>query len=469
MEVFSGLVAIDSDLKLVPDLAERWDISGGGTVYTFRLRAGARFHNGKEVTAQDFVWSINRAASPRTLSPVTDTYLGDIVGVKDVLAGNTKEVTGVKALDKSTLQITIDAPKAYFLAQLTYPTGYVLDRENVESLGRRWTEKPNGTGPFKLKEYRIGERIVLERNPNYYRGQARVEEVVLILSGGSAMAMYENGEIDITGVGLADLDRVKNPSDPLSKELKEVPTDFSISYIGFNTSVPPFDDIRVRQALNHAVNKKLIADQVFANLVVPANAILPPGFPGYNANVRALEFDTQRAKELLAQSKYAGKMPRITLTVPGTGGSIGLDLEVILEMWRQTLGVQVEIQQVEWATFLDELNSKKLQLYAGLGWSADYPDPYDFLDILFHSKSTQNNTAYASPELDALLEKARVEVQWEKRVELYNRAEEMILREAPWVPLWYSGDRFILVKPYVKGYKPTPLIVPKLKDVSIEK
>ena len=167
----------------------------------------------------------------------------------------------------------------------------MLDKENVGSGGRTWTDNPNGTGPFKLKEYKIGERMVLERNENYHREKANIEAVVMNLAGGQSMAMYENDEIDITGVGLFDLDRVLDPTEELNKELIIAPPDFSISYVGFNTAMPPFDDPKFRQALNRAIDKELIATEVLSELVVPAYGILPPGFPGYNANLRGLTYE----------------------------------------------------------------------------------------------------------------------------------------------------------------------------------
>lgn len=471
VEIFGGLVALNTDLQLVPDLAERWDVSQDGRVYTFYLRPNAKFHNGKTVTAQDFAWSLQRAADPATGSPVADVYLNDIVGIKDVFDGKTKEISGVKVIDERTLQITIDAPKAYFLAKLTYPTAFVLDRENVEAGGRRWTDKPNGTGPFRLREYKIGERIVLERNPDYHREPAKVDSIVMNLAGGQAMAMYENDEIDITGVGLFDLERVQDPAEPLNKELVVAPPDFSISYIGFNTSMPPFDDVKFRRALNHAIDKELIAREVLSDLVTPAYGILPPGFPGYNTELRGLEYDPELAKRLLQESKYAdpSTRPRIVITVPGTGGTIGLDLEVVIEMWKQVLGVQVEIQQVEWATYLQDLNQKRFQAFGGLGWEADYPDPQDFLDVLFHSESSINHGNYSNPEVDRILEQARVEPDIIKRVELYHQAEKMIVDDAAWVPLWFTGEQYVLIKPYVKDYKVTPMIIPKLRQVQIVK
>ena len=478
VEVFSGLVTLDLDLQLVPDIAESWTIEGG-TVYTFKLRPNAKFHNGKRVTAQDFKWSLERAAHPKTASPVADTYLNDIVGAMDYIEGNADEITGLEVIDNLTLRITTDAAKAYFLAKLTYPTAFVVDREVVESGGRNWwVGNPVGTGPFKLKEYRIGERIVLERFDDFYRPDARpnVDTVFMNLAGGQPMAMYENDEIDITGVSLFDLDRVLDPEEALNKELVVAPPGFSISYIGFNTKPVvngldnPLSDSKFRQALNHAIDKELIATEVLSELVKPAYGILPPGFPGYNPDLGGLRFDAELAKRLLSESAYAdaATRPRIVITVPGTGGSIGLDLEVILEMWRQTLQVEVEIQQVEWATYLEDLDRKKFQAFAGLGWQADYPDPQDFLDILFHSESSINHNGYSNADVDKILEAARVEQDVVARVSLYHRAEEMIVNDAAWVPLWFTGERYALIKPNVHGYQLSPMILPKLARIVIE-
>ena len=470
VELYSGLVVLDTNLMLVPDIAERWEIDDTGTVYTLYLRKNALFHDGKPVTASDFKWSLERAANPKTASPVADTYLNDIIGAQDVFDGLATDLSGIRVIDDYTLQITIDAPKAYFLAKLTYPTAYVLDRENVEAGGRNWFDTPNGTGPFRLGEYRVGERIILERNDNYYREPAHLDKVVMNLAGGQSMAMYENNEIDITRVGLFNLDRVLDPSNPLNKDLVISPPDFVVTYIGFNTSQPPFDDRNFRQALNHAIDKRLIAKEVLSSLVVPAYGVIPPGFPAYNPNLVGLEYEPELAKKLLADSQYADPdtRPPIVITIPGTGGTPSLSLEVVMEMWRQILGVEVEIRQVEWATYLKDLDKQSFQSFAGLGWEADYPDPQDFLDILFHTESGINHGGYSNVEVDAILEEARVEPDVARRMALYNKAEQMIVDDAAWVPMWFEGERHVLIKPHIKGFKMTPMIISKLREVYIE-
>ena len=468
IEVFGGLVTIDRDLNIVPDLAEDWDVSDDGTVYTFYIRTDAVFHNGKPVTAEDVRWSLERATNPLTESPVVDQYLGDIVGVKEKLNGDAETISGVRVIDDKTLEITIDGPKSYFLAKLTYPTGFVLDRENIEADPKRWFRRPNGTGPFMLTRYDVGETMILSRNPNYHLGPPFLDEVEMILSGGTSMLMYENDEIHVAGIGLADLDRILDPSNSLNSELQRAPPTFSIQYIGLNVNEPPLDDVKVRQALNLAIDKQNLATSVLADQVVPANGILPPGFPGFNPNLRGYEFDPERARQLLAESKYGDDLdnfPPITMTTSGSfGATVSLDMEVVIQMWKINLGVEVQFQQTEFATFLRDLHKRRFQMF-DIGWIADYPDPENFLDILFHSESSNNHTNYSNPQVDALLEQARTETDEAVRFRLYNQVEQMIVDDAPWVPLWYSGERYLLVKPYVHDYYLTPLYIPRLRYV----
>ncbi len=468
IEVFGGLVTIDRDLNIVPDLALDWDISEDGRIYTFHLRPDATFHDGKSVTAEDFRWSLERVTNPLTESPVVNQYLGDIVGVEEKLNGDAQTISGLRVIDDHSLEITIDEPKSYFLAKLTYPTGFVLDRANVEADPKRWFRRPNGTGPFMLTRYDVGEKMTLTRFDEYHLGPARLEEVEMILSGGTSMLMYENDEIHVTGVSLADLDRILDPGNDLNPELLEGPASFSIQYIGMNVNEPPLDDPKVRQALNMAIDKQEIATIVLADLVVPAKGILPPGFPAYNPDLEGYEFDPVKAKQLLAESKYGGDLeniPPITITTAGSfGASVSLDMDVILQMWERNLGVEAEFQQTEFATFLKDLHKRRFQMF-DIGWIADYPDPENFLDILFHSESSNNHTNYSNPEVDALLEQARTEVDESLRYQLYNQAEQMIIDDAPWVPLWYSGERYVLVKPQVQGYELSQLYIPRLRYV----
>jgi len=467
-EVFGGLVTITPDIVISPDLAESWDISEDGKVFTFRLRQDAKFHDGSPVAAEDFRWSLERAADPLTESPVADLYLSDIIGVADKLNGKAETIKGLRVIDDHTLELTIDAPKSYFLAKLTYPTAFVVDRNNVEGNKNDWVFEPSGTGPFTLDRYDIGETIILGRNENYHLGPPFLDEVEFILSGGDPMLMYENDEIHLTGLGLADLDRVQDPANPLRTELATAPPGFTVSFLGMNLEQPPFDDIKFRQALNYAVNKEEIATTAMADLVVPAVGVIPPGFPAYNTDLSGYGYDPEKAKRLLSESRYGGdldNLPRITLSIAGNfGASVGLDMEVMLRSWEETLGVNVEIQQTEWATFLQDVHRRRYQMFA-LAWSADYPDPQDFLDIMFHSESANNWGNYVNREVDSLLEKARTEPDQTARFQQYNLIEQLIVDDAPWISLWHSTERKVLIKPQVKDYFLLPMTIPKLRYV----
>ena len=468
IEVFGGLVTIDRDLNIVPDLAERWDISPDGRVYTFYLDPDAVFHDGRPVTAHDVQWSLERATNPLTESPVVDQYLGDIVGVEEKLNGDAQTISGVRFVDEHTIEITIDEPKAYFLAKMTYPTGFVLDRENVEADPRRWFREPNGTGPFKLSRYDVGELMVLTRNDDYHLGAPRLDAVEMILSGGTSMLMYENDEIHISGISLADLDRLLDPNNPLNSNLRRAEPTFSVQYIGMNVNEPPLDDPKVRQALNLAIDKQEIATIVLGDLVVPAQGILPPGFPGFNNNLMSYEFNPEEAMRLLEESKYGddlANIPPITMTTAGSfGANVSLDMEVVLQMWERNLGITAEFQQTEYATFLKDLHKRRFQMFE-IGWIADYPDPQNFLDILFHSESSNNHTHYSNSEVDALLEQARTETNEAERIRIYQQVEQLIIDDAPWIPLWYSGEQYVLIKPNVKDYLLPPLYIPRLRYV----
>ncbi len=483
VELFSGLVKLNSNESppVVADLAESWNISEDGTIYDFTLRPNLKFSNGELLTAEDVKWSFERAANPKTGSPVAEEFLGDIIGIKEIINGQKLTTEGISVINDRTIRIKIDAPKAYFLAKLSYPTAFILSKKNVEDKNNNWLESPIGTGPFILKDYTVGKEIILNRNDNFWDRKAYLDKIVFNLAGGVPMAMYENNEIDITGVTLADLERVEDKCSDLNNDLVTIPPRHAITYIGFNTNKAPFDDIKFRQALNHAIDKQLIADQVFSNLVIPADGIIPPNFPGYSEKISSLGFNLEKAQSLLAESKYASynidssgpeidtsKIPRITLTIPGTGGSVGFTTEIIADMWRENLGIDINIQQVEWATYIQDLHKGRLQAWSGLAWEADYPDPQTFIDVLFRSDSSINYGSYNNKNVDDFINQAQVEQDTKSRYELYNQAEQIIINEAPWIPLWWGTDSKSLVKPRIKNLKFYSLSVSRFKDVWIK-
>jgi len=441
--LFSGLVRLDSNLEVVPDLAERWEVDDSGTVYTFYLRENARFHNGRQVTAEDVRYSLERACDPERGSVKrAQSYLNDIVGAMARTMGEARSIAGLKVIDDFTIQITIDAPKPYFLSKLTYPTFYVVNRENIEDTSRNWLSYPIGSGPFQMEQNAVN-KMTLAAFADYYLGPPKLDRLTFYYRG-QPMNLYERGELDVMEVAADNFDRVLDPNDPLHSDLRIVPQ-LDVWYIGFNTAMPPFDDRNVRRAFAYATNKKAIADIVYNKTVIPAVGILPPGMPGYDPDLEGLAYDPNRALEEMTESTYgdASELPPITLTV--TGAETG---EMLAAIYQEALGVDIQVEVVDWGVFLNGLDAQRYQMFS-LGWIADYPDPQNFLDLLFHTQSAYNHSAYSNVELDALVEQARVEQDHEKRMALYRQAEELLIEDAPWIPLYHSGG-YYLVKPYVK-------------------
>ena len=445
-QIFSGLMAFTPTLELVPDLAEKYEVSDDGEVYTFYLCPNVYFHDGRQVSAHDIKYSWERATL--TASDTALTYLGDIVGVKEMIEGTATEIRGVEVSDERTLRVTIDAPKAYFLAKLTHPVAFVVDRHNIEQGGEQWWQEPNGTGPFRLKGWQPEIVMALERNPDYYRTPAKLPYIVFRHLGVSPLRMYETGEVNVAFPVIEELEEIRKPNNPLAEELKGV-AELSISFIGFNTTKPPFDDVAVRQSFLLASDRERLIKEVLKEEVELAHGFLPPGLPAYNPDLTPIPYDPDEARRLLAQSPYGKDLPRITFVTAGylTPSPI---VEALVDMWRENLGVRVEVKLIEPGNYYYELENEMENLY-NYGWIADYPDPQNFLDILFHSKATNNVGKYTNSQLDLLLEKARVESDLQVRSELYQEVEKFLLQEAAAIPLSF-GREFVLVKPFIKGF-----------------
>ena len=455
--VFSGLVAFDPTLNLTPDLAGSWDVSPDGTIFTFHLRENAKFHDGRPVTAQDVVYSWERALGPALSSDTALTYLGDILGAQAMADGQAEHVSGLKVLDDHTLQVTIDAPKPYFLLKLTYPTGFVLDKANAES-GEEWFRTPNGTGPFKLTEWNRFEQMTYEANPDFYLGKPSIPTVIVKLFSGVGLRLYESGEIDMTGIPYSSADRFLDPTEPLHNELV-TGVNLCTGFVTFDVTQPPFDDVKVRQAFSMAFDRQKYINVVLDGRALPAIGLYPPGLPGFNIGLNGLPYNPERARQLLAESKYGNNLPPIIYTDAGIGSGIGGDVAALAQMWQQALGVQITVENLEPNYYLDKIYAGEHGQIFGGGWCADYPDPENFADVLFHSGSAQNSGGYSNPELDSLLEAARVEGDVSKRIQMYQQAEQMIVNDAP-VLFTIHSLSYQLVKPYVKGYVFTPIDVP---------
>lgn len=467
VEIFGGLVTLDPELNVQPDIAQSWEVTNGGKTYTFKLRDDVVFHTGntRRVTAEDVKYSVERAADPVNASPTVRAYLGNIVGVRDRFENKASSVSGVKVIDERTIQIDLIEPSDFFLSELTYPVAFVVDREQIESNPRNWTQKPNGTGPFRLAEFKPAERIRIVKNDRYHLGAPKLDEVIFELGGGSLLTRYENDEIHIGGFPASLLDSVKDGSNKLAKEYRAVPN-MAVFYFTLNPQQPPFDDPKVRQAFAMTLDRETINSVLLYDAYRVADGFLPPDMPGYTESVHSYEYNVARAKQLLSESRYAGNMPRVVLTFSGSGAAPGDLLVAIQQGWQDALGVNIELQAIDTSAFLREQRRGTFQMHSD-GWSADYPDPEDFLGKLFASDSTLNYTRYKNDEVDKLLLAARVETDRTKRYQMYAEAEQLIMDDAVVIPTFWPVDH-VVVKPCVHGYPDVSMTVPKYRFVEIK-
>jgi len=467
IQVFSGLVRFNDDMEIVPDIAGDWDTSDDGRTYTFYLRDNVYFHSGKKVTAEDIKYSWERACRSATGSQAAATYLGDIVGAGEVLAGDKENISGIEVIDDHTLRVTIEEPKSYFLYKLTYATAFVVNRDNVES-GKDWWRNPDGTGPFILKQWDESSLLVLERN-DYYNPISSflgVNTINFKLWAGRPMDLYETGQIDIGQVSLAYIDKVTDTDGDFYTQLEIFP-ELNLTYLGFNCTKEPFDDVDIRRAFSMAIDKDKLVSLIYKNTMSPADGILPPGMPGFNDLLNELDYDVELANKLIADSKYGSvsNLPPINITIGGWGGQIPSELEAIIHEWRINLGVEVEVRQLEPELYLYGLMQEKDEMFYW-GWSADYPHPQNFLEVLFTSGSEYNVGEYSNQEVDSLLQMASREQDREASLELYRQAEQLLVSDAACLPLWY-GKSYVLVKPYVERYRLNPLGYAVLNEVTI--
>lgn len=468
-QLFSGLVRLDTNLQLQPELAAGWTVSDDGLTYTFYLRPNAAFHNGRFLTASDIVFSWERAADPATGSDTVLTYMGDIAGLAEKRAGVAATIGGLTAVDDHTLQVTLNAPSYTFLPKLAFPVAFAVDHETVGQPD--WERQPNGSGPFKLSVWQDDELLILERNDGYYLQPASIEHLVLNLGAGLPLSLYEQGEIDLVGVGGGNLERAQNPNDPLAADLR-TGVSFCTSFVGLNSSQPPFDDVGVRQAFNVALDKDRLIETFWDGNALPAVGVLPPGMPGYTGQMAGYPFNPDRARQLLVEAGYAmdenGRFPTFpTLTYHTAGyGDAGGFVTALIVLWQETLGVTIEPVIVDPFVYRDELYAGNVGNIFDSGWCADYPDPENFLDLLFHSQSPENLGRFANADIDQALVTARSEMDQTERLAQYAAIEQMIVDEAPVVLLAHDLTA-VLVSPRLQNFVLTPIGVPQWQRVTL--
>ncbi|PWC09639.1 oligopeptide ABC transporter substrate-binding protein OppA [Brenneria roseae subsp. americana] len=456
-DLLEGLVISDANGKVIPGVAESWD-NNDFKVWTFHLRKDARWSNGDPVTAQDFVYSWQRLADPKTASPYA-SYLqyGHLANIDDIIAGKkTADTLGVKALDDHTLEVTLSEAVPYFYKLPVYPAMSPVNKATVEKFGEKWTQPQNwvGNGAYKLKAWVVNEKIVLERNPQYWDNAHTVINQVTYLPIASEVTdvnRYRSGEIDITYNYL--------PIELFQKLKKEIPQEVRADpylctyYYEINNQKAPFNDVRVREALRLGLSQDMLTNKVKNQGDTPAYGFVPPYIDGLKADVPAWftwsqEKRNEEAKKLLVEAGYTAEKP-LTLNLLYNTSDLHKKMAIAAaSMWNKNIGVTVKLDNQEWKTFLSSRHQGSYDI-ARAGWCADYNEPSTFLNVMV-SGSSNNTSHYKNSEFDALVAKSLQVQSEEERAVIYQQAETLLDKDAVIVPVYYYAN-VRLVKPYVGG------------------
>jgi len=457
-QIFDGLVQFDQNLNIVPALATSWTVSRDKLTYTFTLREDARFHNGRLVTADDFVYSFTRILDPQEQAGAL-SFLKKVKGASSYRNGKSKQVEGLKALGPHTLEITLSEPFAPFLSVLAMSDGKVVPREEVERWGKDFGFNPVGTGPFRLEAFGK-DLIVLGANLDYFEGRPYLDRVeYTIYAGAQYDKIFDDftaGRLEEAAVFGADREKLAFTTEYQFYRKPSV----SLQFYGMNCLNKALKEKKVRQALNYAIDKERIVREVYKNQFLPAATILPPGMPGYFPENGAYDYDPDKAKNLLNQAGFSFSGKKLSLTVLSASRSQAAQKEMaLIAEDLATVGVKLQIRyETDWSIFEAALSEDNLQLYR-YAWIADIPDPDNFLNILLGSNSAYNFMRYTNPRVDSLLSQALLETDILTRVELYREAERIVLADAPMIPWIYLTFESVF-QPYVKGLEISALGAP---------
>ncbi|HDU6294638.1 TPA: oligopeptide ABC transporter substrate-binding protein OppA [Klebsiella aerogenes] len=457
-DLFEGLVIGDLNGHPVPGVAESWD-NKDFKVWTFHIRKDAKWSDGSPVTAQDFVYSWQRLADPKTASPYA-SYLqyGHVANVDEIIAGK-KPATdlGVKAIDDKTFEVTLSEPVPYFYKLLVHPSVSPVPKAAIEKYGEKWTQPANivTNGAYKLKDWVVNERIVLERNTNYWDNAKTVINQVTYLPISSEVTdvnRYRSGEIDMTYNNM--------PIELFQKLKKEIPKEVHVDpylctyYYEINNQKAPFTDVRVRTALKLALDRDIIVNKVKNQGDLPAYSYTPP----YTDGMKLVEPEwfkwsqekrNEEAKKLLTEAGYTSDKP-LTFNLLYNTSDLHKKLAIaVASIWKKNLGANVKLENQEWKTFLDSRHQGTFDV-ARAGWCADYNEPTSFLNTML-SDSSNNTAHYKSPAFDKIIGDTLQVTDEAKRAELYAQSEQQLDKDSAIVPVYYYVNAR-LVKPWVGGY-----------------
>jgi oligopeptide transport system substrate-binding protein len=461
IQSYEGLIGFDENNILQPVLAEGLPVvSNEGRSFTFTLRRGAVFSNGRAVIASDVKYSFERALSPALVSPTAQSYLGDLVGATKYIEGKAKNIAGITVLDERHVKLTLVQSRAYFLGKLTAAAAFIVAKEEVEKgpKNNKGMSLINhtinaGTGPFRVTEYVPDSKIVQVVNQNYWGSKPKISKIErpIVKDIKTARNLYDTGQLDI--VSLSKPDYQKDRNDPEIKDHIHFFNRASVFFLGFNQKqTPVLRDQRIRQAIACAINKKEIVEFVLSGINEQANSILPKGIPGYDPEFQGISYDLEKAHKLLKEAGFPGGkgLPVLILSVREQQPDLRKTVEVIKEQLSK-IGIQVAIQEIEWGTYIKRFTDNQLQIFH-MRWAADYIDPQNFLSMTMVSNSPDNHYGYANPQVDTLCRKADSDSDLKRRLKMYQEANRIAVSEAAWVPIYYQRD-MELIKPNVSGVR----------------
>jgi oligopeptide transport system substrate-binding protein len=458
-DLFEGLVSEAPDGSLIPGAAETWQINDDETVYTFTLRAGGRWSNGDPVTAADFAYGIQRSVDPATLSQYS-SILFPIVNAEQIVKGElSPEQLGVTALDDRTLEIRLIGPTPYFLGLLTHSTTYAVHRPSVEKFGNRFARAGQliGNGAYRLDEWVVQSHIRLLRSEKYWDDENTVIDEVNyfpIENQDAMLRRYRADELDFT----QDL-----PFKQIAWIRENIADQLYISpylgsyYYSLNLTLPPFAGApKLRRALALAIDRDVLTEKITGSGEIPAYSWTPrvtgytqqpPDWAGWTQERRNTE-----ARRLFKESGHSEANPLTIQILYNTSENHKRIAVAIASMWKQVLGVETKLFNQEWKVFLETRKQKTMPGVARNGWIGDYNDAYSFTQLLA-SDNEQNDSGFANDEYDALLDRAAVEPDMQKRAELMEAAERLMLEEQPIIPIYFYVSKH-LIKPWVGGFEP---------------
>lgn len=458
--LFEQLIVFDDNLELKPAAAESWSVGPDKKIWTIKMRPGGKWSNGQPVTAYDFEWSFQRLLDPASGNVFAYFYY-PIKGARDFNTGKTKDpkTLGIKAVDEMTLTIETEEPVSHFPYILAFFTSVPAHRGQVEKYGPRWTDPGNcvSNSTWKLDSWKKGQDITFGLNQEYngpFKGYLEQLQFKFVEGGWRGLTAYENNEFDRIGIDGPDFLRAKD--DPvLSKELNTFPN-FGTYYTIFQTTKPPFDNIKVRQAIAHAIDRESICNIVMSGTATPAYGMLPKGFPGYQVDrIKPYQaFDIELARKLMAEAGYPnGKgLPKLELWVRGSPPS-PLEQQAVVavqEMLKENIGVTVELRNTTTNVFNDFMVKHEIP-WGFLWFNMDYPDPSDMIAVPWRSEAAgAGRQDWKDETFDKLVDAAAQEFDETKRVAMYQQAEEILSRDAAGVFLFNLVNAG-LNKPWVKG------------------